>query len=151
MQSSDIHAAFGVFVANPGGDQATLLRALEARGFSPPEAWRYYQFIPMACAHVMFRPRGVTFQPSFISLAPSGKHSEPRLLSHEPVYVKALAEAQERQSTCRHVGHLMPMARHSAELNAIQQLSRGSSDLTGIVMTEPLLLEYADESTEDGA
>jgi hypothetical protein len=65
--------------------------------------------------------------------------------------VKALAEAQERQSTCAHVEHLMPMARHSAELNAIQHLSRGSSDLTGIVMTEPLLLEYADESTEDGA
>lgn len=144
-----IGKAVTVFLANEHADQHAMLAALAAQGFTPREAWRIYQFVPIAFMHVAFRGTGVTFQPGFErakferakgATSVLSKH----LLADEPLYVAGVRAAERLIANGYAPAQLLPVFRQSAEYNCMRKLQAAGSHVRDLVFVEPLLIDYED-------
>lgn len=99
-------------------------------------------FVPIAFAHaVLTQSRsGVCVQPGFIArYFDSGKTVHGQLVN-EPIFLAARALAVEMlQGSDFEAQRAGDIADSSAEMNVVRQLAGDSGDLTGIILTEPLL------------
>lgn len=119
-----------------GPDEALAL--LEGRGLTPPEAWRAYQFLPIAFAHAVLGADGVEFPPGYVLVDPDTGERTAHLLADEPLYVAGVAAAERRlaEGWTRH--QLLPVFGRSAEFEAVRRLG-GSGNVR---LAEPLLTRF---------
>jgi hypothetical protein len=139
-----MNTAVEVFLAHPRADQDATLAALAGRGLAPRDAWRLYQFVPIAFCHVVLRGSGVEFQPAYLSVHPDTMAREQRLLSDEPFYTAAVRAAEERVAAGATLAELLPVFGRSAEYAAINQLLHKGSQLRDIRFVEPALFEFVE-------
>lgn len=137
-----VEAAVDAMLGQPEADQNRMLELLEDCGFTPLEAWRAYQFVPMAFAHVVFSERGVTFRKDYILMDPETGVRRTHRLSDEPIYVAAAMSARSRGATGRRAPKLLPVYGRSAEYGAILQLAGPDGRLDGVVLVEPILMTF---------
>jgi hypothetical protein len=137
-----VSIAVDVFLAHPRADQDETLTALADRGLAPREAWRLYQFVPIAFCHVVLRGSGVGFEPAYLSVHPDTGVRERRLLSDEPIYTAAVRLAEERVAAG--AAELLPVLGRSAEYAVINHLLHQGSQLRHIRLVEPALFEFAE-------
>jgi hypothetical protein len=140
----DVNTAVEVFLALPRADQEATLEALAGRGLAPREAWRLYQFVPIAFCHVVLRGRGVHFEPGYLSIHPDTMAREMRLLSDEPLYTAAIRVAVVRIAAGATPEELLPVFGRSAEFAAINQMLHKGSQLRDIALVEPALFEFVE-------
>lgn len=140
--NDDVNTAVEVFLALPHADQDETLSALADRGLSPRDAWRLYQFVPIAFCHVVLRGSGVEFQPAYLSIQPDTMDRKRQLLSEEPIYAAAVRAAEERVAAGATPTGLLPVFGRSAEYAAINQLLHQGSELRDIGLVEPALFEF---------
>jgi hypothetical protein len=140
----DVNTAVEVFLAHPHADQDETLAALADRGLAPRQAWRLYQFVPIAFCHVVLRGSGVGFLPAYLSVHPDTDAREERLLSDEPIYAAAVRLAEQRVAAGAGPAELLPVFGRSAEYAAVNQLLHQGSQLRDIRLVEPLLFEFVE-------
>jgi hypothetical protein len=142
--AANIETAIEVLLANPQADQDATLAALVAEGFTPREAWRAYQFLPIAFIHVALRGSGVRFEPSYLLMNPETAARTQHRFEDEPLYVEGVKVAERLVATGYSARQFLPVLGRSAEYHAIRQLRRPDGDLRGIGLTEPILMEFQD-------
>lgn len=135
-----VDAAVEVMLSHPQSDQDHMLGLFEGCGFSPLEAWRAYQFLLIGFTHVVLRGSGVTFQTGYDLKCPESLTYTRHRLIDEPFYCAAVASAEAKLLADFTPHHLLPIFGRSAEWNAIQQLAGPDGQLSGVVLTEPLLI-----------
>lgn len=144
----EVEAAVEVFLAHPHAEQDAILLALTTCGFSPWEAWRLNQFVPIAFYRVVMRPHGIEFEPTYLSIPRDAKQWERRLLADEPVYVAAIRVADRLRSAGATTEALLPVFGRSAEFAGINQLLNRGSQLRDIRLTEQALFEFEGQIEE---
>jgi len=140
----DVNAAVEVFLAHPRADQTATLSALADRGLDPGDAWRLYQFVPIAFCRIVLRGAGVEFESAYLAVDPATMARRRRLLSDEPVFAAAVNAAERRFAGGGTTMELLPVFGRSAEYAAINQLLHQGSQLRDIRLTEPALFEFAE-------
>ncbi len=137
-----VGAAVEVMLRHPEANQDQVLALLEGCGFTAPEAWRVYQFLAIAFAHVVFRGRGVEFQPGYVLMDPDSSARSTHRLADEPLYAAGVAAAEARVARGGTPQQLLPVFGRSAEYSVIRQLAGPDGRLDGVVLTEPLLMTF---------
>jgi hypothetical protein len=138
----EIEKAIEVFLTHPEADQETILAALANCGIAPPEAWRLYQFVPMAFCHVVLRPHGVHFPSDYTSIRYDSEAQQQRPLSGEPLYQAAVGAAERRLVSGWDPRELLPVFGRSAEYAVINDMLHQGSQLRDIRLIEPALFEF---------
>ena len=132
-----VEAAVDAIRRDPDADQDGLLAALGGCGLTPAEAWRAYQFLPIAYVHVAFR--GVGFQPGYETIDWDTGERRRHRLADEPVYAAGVASAERRLAAGGAVADLVPVAARSAEFDAVLAVAEPGGDWADIVLSEPVL------------
>jgi hypothetical protein len=142
MYAARVEKAVEELLLHPEAEQDAMLALLQGCGLTPHEAWRAYQFLPIAFIHVVLRGAGVQFQPGYVLVDPDTDARSSHLLADEPLYVAGVASAERRLAKgCTHQ-QLLPVFGRSAEYEVIRQLAGPGGRLDGIVLTQPLLLTF---------
>lgn len=136
-----IEQAVKVFLANTKADQNAMLAALVDEGFTSCQAWRLYQFLPIAFTHVAFRDAGVTFAPHYDVTGP-GSSLRSSHLANEPLYVAGVQAAERMIEEGHSPRELWPVFALSSEYAVLLKLSRPDGSVEGIVLSAPLLNEF---------
>jgi hypothetical protein len=131
-----------VLFANPNAEQAEVLDAIEQRGIPPRDAYRLYQFVPIAFVHVVLRGRGVEFQEGFELWNSDTQERSHHWLRDEPFYVAAVRSAERWVALGHTPEQLLPILGRSAEWDLIRRYRQPNGDLRGIWLTEPVLFEF---------
>ena len=135
-------AAVEVMLRHPEADQDQMVALLADCGFAPPVAWRAYQFLPIAFAHVVFRSSGVRFQSRYVLKDPDAGTQSRHWLEDEPLYIAAVAAAEALALEGCTPQQLWPVFGRSAEWGVIQQCVELDGRLDGAILTEPLLMPF---------
>lgn len=143
VRDSQVDAAVEVMLGHPEADQDQMVSLLAECGFDPPMAWRVYQFLPIAFAHVVFRGRGVTFQQGYDLMDSDARTYSRHCLANEPLYLAAVATAEAMASEGCSPQQLLPVFGRSAEWSVIRQLVGPDGRLDGVILTAPLLMPFA--------
>jgi len=144
MDAAQVEKAIEELLLHPEADQAEMLALLEGCGLTAQEAWRAYQFLPIAFIHVVLRNAGVQFQPGYVLVDADTEARSSHLLAQEPLYVAGVASAERRLAEGCTLQQLFPVFGRSAEYDVVQQLAGPGGRLDGIVLTEPLLMTFGD-------
>lgn len=137
-----IETAVEVLLANPNAEQAEVLGALENRGLPPREAWRLFQFVPIAFARVVLRDCGIEFQDGYEVMNQETNVRTHHWLRDEPLYMAAVRSADRWVARGFMLNELFPIVSWSAEWDLIRQFRKPMGDLTGVWLTELLLIDF---------
>jgi hypothetical protein len=140
-----------VFLAGPHADEAALLTALGWRGIAARDAWRLHQFVPIAFTHVVLERSGVLFQSDYDTWDPDTGRRGRHRLRDEPLYVAGVRSARRWLARGYTPDQLLPVFGCSAEWDAIRKVMRPNGDMCGIVLCEPLLVEFPDGPPAEAA
>lgn len=129
---------------HPEAGQDEMLPIIEACGLSPSEAWRAYQFLPIAFVHVVLADTGVRFQPDYFAVDATTDTRIRHQLVDEPLYVAGVACAKRMLANGYKFEQLKPVYRQSAEYQCVKELGGTPEELkdSDIVCTEPFLFEF---------
>jgi hypothetical protein len=144
MDATRVEKAVEELLLHPEADQQEMLALLEGCGLTPQEAWRAYQFLPIAFIHVALRGAGVQFQPGYVLVDPDTDARSSHLLADEPLYLAGVASAERRLARGGTLQQLLPVFGRSAEYDVLRQLKGPGGRLAGIVLTEPSLMTFGD-------
>lgn len=123
-----------VFLAFPDADCGAIVERLEQEHISREVAEALLAFVPMAFAHALLGPMGVSLPTGFVAWEPDTNEKETGVLKGEPLFAAALSVAASLEAAS-----VRAVATCSAEWQVIQDLTADSSDPSGCVLTEPLL------------
>jgi hypothetical protein len=141
-----IEAAVKIFMSHPSAGQDELLSLLEAAGFAPEEAWRIFQFVPMAFCHVVLKHDGISFPSGYISMSFSRGPQVQRELKDEPIFQAGMEHAEELVASGYSRAQLLPVFRISAEYATLSKLKNPDGSFRGLCLVKPILFDY-----EEGA
>jgi len=134
--------AIHVLLSQPEADQTAALAALESKGVTPREAWRLYQFLPIAFFHVIMRGKGVVFEPHYIAVNPITLDHTQHKFVDEPLYIAGVNAAEQMIAIEQSPQDLFPIYGRSAEYHTLLQLLPPDGDPMGIGFVEPILYDY---------
>ncbi len=141
-----VQAIVTAMMRHPEAGQDEMLPVIEACGLSPREAWRAYQFLPIAFVHVALADTGVKFQPDYFAADSSTDARIRHQLADEPLYLAGVACPKQMLANGYCLEQLKPVYQQSAEYQCVKELAGTPEELenSDIVCTEPFLFEFDD-------
>jgi len=130
---------------NPNAGLDELAEIIRARGVNAEETECLLAFVPMAFAHVLLSPPVRVAEGFELRNTETGRAAR-GVLKDEVFYSIAIAMARDLLSADEHSRRLvLAVASASAELDAVNRMVKGGSDIANIVLTEPVLFRIPTE------